>query len=125
MHHFKMKKNFYITVLVVAIGSLCFFNLPWWIIAPAGIAAGFLWPQPAGQGYAAGFAGGFALWYGAALWLDAANGGMLSAKVGQVFLGLKSAHLLGLTGFIGGTLAGLGVLLGIFGRKLAFNTSGN
>jgi hypothetical protein len=112
-----MKNTLYITIAVVAIGSLCFFNLPWWIIAPAGIAAGFLWPQPAGRGYAAGFAGGFALWYGAAWMADAANTGMLSAKVGQVFLGLTGAHLLGLTGFIGGTLAGLGVLAGSYGRK--------
>lgn len=112
-----MKFALYTTVLIAALGALAFFQFPWWIVAPAGALAGFLFPQSAWKGYAAAFATGFALWYGVALVSDMANGQKLSNMIGTVFNGLKGAHLLGATGFMGGLLAGLGWLTGLFARQ--------
>jgi hypothetical protein len=113
-----MKNNIYTFLIVVLGGALAFFNLPWWIIAVAGALAGFLLPQSPGKGYASAFSGGFGLWYGAALMADVSNTQKLSAMVGEIFLGLKGWHLLTITGFIGGLLAGLGLLTGLFARRL-------
>lgn len=67
-----------------------------------------------------GFLAGSTLWYFAALWQDVKNAGLLSAKIGELFMGLKTAHLLMATGFMGGLLAGLGAVAGYYLRLLLF-----
>lgn len=113
-----MKNTLYTTLAVLLLGSLCYFGLPWWSVAVVAVVAGFLWPQPAGRGFATAFSAGFALWWGWAFFAHSQNGGKLTAMVGQVFQGLQSWHLLTLTGTLGGLLAGLGVLAGIYTRTL-------
>jgi hypothetical protein len=91
----------------------------WWSTALAGALAGIWVPQASARmGWSAGFAAGFGVWWGAAMLSHVPNAGMLTAKVGQIFQGLQSWHLLTLTGLIGGLLGGLGVLCGWYGRQM-------
>lgn len=113
-----MKNGLYTTVFVIALGILCHFGLPWWSMAPIGFVAALLFPQSVGLAFSTAFAAGAVLWYASALLLDTANGGMLSAKVGQLFVGLKTWQLLTMTGFLGGILAGMGALAGALVRTL-------
>ena len=111
-----MKNTLLIIVFVLAAGQLCHIGLPWWGLAPIGAVAGWLFPQHAGRILLAGFIGGFLLWVVAAFWLDAPNGGILSARIGNLFMGLSRWHILLLTGLLGGLLAGLGCLTGCWAR---------
>lgn len=118
-------KNFTLTVVFIAIcGQLSHFGLPWWMLAPIGALAGWLFRQGAGLCLLAGFAGGFLLWAGNAYVPDAANEGLLSARIGQLFMGMSRWNTLLLTGCIGGMVSALGCLCGRWGRAL-FETSKN
>jgi hypothetical protein len=113
-----MKNATYILLLIALAGTAGYWGAPWWAIMPAGLLGGFLFPVAPGRAYAIGFAAGFALWNLNALAAHTANAGMLTAKIGELFQGLQSWHLLVLTGTIGGFLAGIGVLAGVYGRAL-------
>lgn len=110
-------RNFLIPfAFILALGGLSYWGLPWWTIVPVGILAGWwLKPKPG-----AGFLAGFLLWGATAFLLNYGNGGILSARVGQLFQGLGGWALVLVTGLIGGLLASLSVLTGKFGRDLAF-----
>jgi hypothetical protein len=111
-----MKNALYILLFVLILGNLCHFGLPWWALAPLAAVAGWLFPVASGKTFLAAFAGGLLLWWFNAYLLDAANDGLLSAKVGQLFQGLKGWQLMLVTGIFGGLLAGLGGLTGLFAR---------
>jgi hypothetical protein len=106
-----------VPAIIIAGGALAFLGLPWWMVAVAGIAAGLIFPSPSEQAFAIGFAAGFILWWGASFFFNDANGGLLAGKMGDLFSGLKSVHLLLITGIIGGLLAGLGNLTGSLARN--------
>lgn len=104
--------------VVIAVGSLSFLGLPWWMTAVGGVIAGIVFPLSAGAAFATGFAAGFSLWYGVATFFNFANNSVLAAKMGELFGGLQSWHLLTGTGMLGGLMAGLGVLTGVYGKAL-------
>lgn len=113
-------KNTLLTILFILVtGQLSRFGLPWWIIAPLGAAAGWLFPQGAWRCLLSGFAAGFLLWAGYACWLDAANAGVLSGRIGQLFMGLSRWNVVLLTGLPGGLVAGFACLSGRWARDLA------
>ena len=87
-------------------------------MAPIGFAAALLFPQSSGRTFGAAFAGGALLWYLSALVPHLANGGLLSAKIGQLFMGLRNWQLLTLAGFLGGLVTGMGALTGAALRGL-------
>ena len=106
-------KNFLLTLLLILVlGQFCHYGLPWWGLAPIAGLTGLFFPQSAARSFWAGFLGGFILWLVAALGPDMANEGLLSAKIGQLFMGLSRWSILGLTGFLGGLVAGLACLTG-------------
>lgn len=113
-----MKNALYLSVSILVLGNLGHFGLPWWTLVPIAALAGWLFPTTAGKVFSAAFASGLLLWYLNAFLLDNANAGALSAKVGQLFQGLKSWQLLFVTGLMGGILAGLGALTGRFARDV-------
>lgn len=120
-----MRRALYIFLFVFLTGHLCRFGLPWWGIVPLGALAGWLLPLSAARSFGAAFAGGFLLWILNAWLQDSANEGLLSAKTGQLFLGLKSGHLLLVTGILGGLLAGMGAVTGFFARELYVGSKSN
>lgn len=90
--------------------------LPWYALVAAALLVGALFRLGAGGSFAAGFLAGFLLWGGYAWYLDNRNGGLLSARMGELFGGLPGAALLAATALLGGLLAGLGALAGSLGR---------
>jgi len=113
-----MKNATYTTLFIVLSGLLCWVGLPWWAIVPLAAVAGFLLSPSASGAFLAGFAGGSLLWYGSAMLHHVLNAGQFTAKIGEVFSGAQSWHLLMVTGFIGGFLSGLGAMAGCLLREL-------
>lgn len=113
-----MKQSLYTILFIVVFGQLCHFGLPWWAAAPIGGLAGWLFPQPAAKSWLTGFAGGFLLWLLPATWFDMANAGIMSGRIGALFMGLPGTALVLLTGLLGGLLAGFGALTGRWARDL-------
>ena len=113
-----MKNALYLTLWILIFGNLGHFGLPWWTVVPIAAIAGWLFPLSAGKNFSAAFVAGALLWFANAFLLNAANEGMLSAKVGILFQGLKGWHLLAVTGVLGGILAGFGAMTGRFARDV-------
>lgn len=90
--------------------------LPGYALVAAALPAGALFRLGAGRSFAAGFLAGCLLWGGYAWYLDSRNGGLLSARMGELFGGMPGAGLLAVTALLGGLLAGLGALTGSLGR---------
>lgn len=107
-----MKNTILSIFFIVLLGQACHMGLPWWGLAPVAALAGAIFPQSGWRALTAGFAGGFLLWISAAFALDASNGGLLSQKIGQLFMGLSGTQILVLTGFIGGLVAAPACLTG-------------
>ncbi len=115
-----MKNVFLVTVFILVFGCLGFLGLPWWTLAFIAAAAVFLFPLSGGQAFATGFATGTLLWLTLAILQNAGNGGLLSGRIGQLFMGLTGFQLLMITGFLGGLLAGLGAMTGAYLRVLVY-----
>ncbi len=113
-----MKNALYLTLSILILGNLSHIGLPWWAIVPMAAVAGWVFPLPAGKSFLVAFAAGTLLWYTNAFLLNAANAGLLSAKVGLLFQGLQGVYLLAITGFLGGFLAGLGAMTGRLAKDL-------
>lgn len=111
-----MKNALYLILSILIAGSLSHFGLPWWSVVLIAAAAGWLFPLSAGRCFSAAFVAGALLWFTNAFLLNSANTGLLSAKVGLLFQGLKGWHLLLVTAILGGILAGLGALTGCYAR---------
>lgn len=113
-----MKQSLLTILFILVAGQLCRFGLPWWAIAPIAALAGWLFPQVPAKSLVSGFIGGFLLWFLLAWWLDMGNDGLLSGRIGVLFMGLSAMSLLLLTGLLGGLLAGFGCLTGRWARDL-------
>ena len=112
-------RNLRYTFLIIAIvGNISMLGLPWWMVVVISALVAYIFPTKIVPGATVAFSAGFLLWFVYAYSLDNANAGMLSAKVGIIFKGLKPIHLLLITGFLGGLLAKLGYLTGHFAQKL-------
>ncbi len=109
-----MTKNMLAAVAVIfVLGNLCRLGLPWWTITPFAAIAIFLLPQRSGfMAFLAGLIAGALAWGATALLADNANGGVLSAKVGELFQGIGRGGVLGVTTLIGALLGAFGALTG-------------
>jgi hypothetical protein len=90
--------------------------LPWWSLAFWGGLAGWAVARGAAQGFWGGFIGGLFLWLVFALVRDFDNGGILSAHIGALLMGVPRWGLWGITGLLGGLLGGMGALTGYQAR---------
>lgn len=113
-----MKNALYIISFILIPGSLSHFGLPWWAVVPIAAAAGWFFPLAAGKIFSIAFVAGALLWTTNAFLLNAANEGILSAKVGVLFQGLKGWHLLIVTAILGGILSGFGAMTGRLARDV-------
>lgn len=115
-----MKNVFFVTLFILVFGCLGFAGLPWWALSFIAAAAVFFFPLSGGKGFATGFATGTLLWMTVALLQNAGNGGLLSGRIGQLFMGLQGFQLLLITGLLGGLLAGFGALTGAYLRLMIY-----
>lgn len=100
------------TLALVVGGAVGQSLLAWWslpIIAALLAMAFGLRPTAAVLG---GFLGGLLLWGGYAALLNVQNGGLLSARIGELFGGLGGGLLLLITALFGALFASLGALTG-------------
>jgi hypothetical protein len=89
----------------------------WWWPAVPGLVAGFWKPARPAQGFFLAALGGALAWAAVALWFDARNDGLLSARIASLFLLPGSAGLILATAMVGGITAGLGSLFGARFRR--------
>lgn len=112
-------KNITISIILIfVLGNLCHVGLPWWSLVPLAALVGWAYAQRAVGAFFAGFIAGFLLWYGGAWLADSGNGGMLSAKVGELFMGVQGSQLMLVAGLLGGFLAAFGAMTGKLGREM-------
>ncbi|MGJ7031585.1 hypothetical protein [Niabella hirudinis] len=104
--------KFFVSILAIALLSyICGVYFPWWMIAAAGFVVTLILPQKPTLAFLSGFTAVFLLWLVLALLINAANGGILAARVGAL-LGIgNSPVLLGvISSIIGGLVGGMGAL---------------
>lgn len=92
----------------------------WWTVSIAAFIVGLLIGERWLSGFAYGFLGIGLLWGGYALFLDFANGSLLSRQIGQMLQGLNSYSVLGITALVGGLLGGFSAMSGSVLRSLLF-----
>ncbi|MEX1132556.1 MAG: hypothetical protein WEC15_04970 [Flavobacteriales bacterium] len=85
--------------------------LPFWSLSLSAMLVGFILHPGGWKAFVAGLLAGLLLWGGLAYTADAANGQLLSTRVGRIF-GTEAGSMVLITAVLGGLLAGLGTLLG-------------
>lgn len=105
-------------LLHAGLGFILTMFFPWWSVAILAFVIGFSLRIDSWQAFLAGFLGMLGLWVGYATFMDYQNGGILSAKVAQLFQLPQSYLLIALTGIIGGLLGGFGALTGRYFRDV-------
>lgn len=88
----------------------------WWPAVPA-LLTGFWKPEKPARGFFAALLGGGLAWAATALWFDARNEGLLSARIAPLFHLPGSPGLIAVAALIGGVTAGLGSLFGTWFRR--------
>jgi presenilin-like A22 family membrane protease len=107
-----MKKNFLLSILTAVFTA--FFNLifPWYAFIIPLIVLYYLIPVRPIVSFLIGFSTVFLLYVGYAWWLDHANQGILSQRIGILFGNLSGFTLALLSGLTGGLLGGFAALTG-------------
>lgn len=112
-------KILYGLLVFLVLGYLMQFFLPWYSLAFAGIAAGYMSKGKPAQSLALFFLAGAIFWGLAAFLKDSASSSILSARIGILFGNQSPGALLGLTALIGGITGGLGGWCGaLFGKYI-------
>ena len=106
--------KFWISLLATALLSfVAGIYLPWWSIALVAFLIAYAIPQRPWKNFVSGFLGVFLLWIGLTLWIDRANGGILSARMAVILpVGGNVVYLHLLTALVGGLVGGLAALSG-------------
>ena len=105
------------TILTAILAFISGLFLPWWGIAITSLVVAVLVHQKAGKAFLSGLLGVFLLWAGLAWWIDMKNNGILSKKIATILpLGGNTILLIGVTGLIGGLIAGFAAMSGSFLR---------
>lgn len=106
--------KFFLAVLFNMIfGFIAGVFLPWWGIALVCLLSGFFFMAHLLKAFLAGFTGIFLLWGLLSLWIDIANGSILSQKIAHVFpLGGSSAWLILITAMAGAITGGFASMAG-------------
>jgi len=105
------------TILTAILAFISGLFLPWWGMAITSLLVAVLVHQKAGKAFFSGLLGVFLLWAGLAWWIDMKNNGILSKKIATILpLGGNTILLIGVTGLIGGLIAGFAAMSGSFLR---------
>lgn len=111
----KLIVAFILTALLSFAAALYF---PWWSIAVAAFVVAALVPQKPFKAFLSAFIAVFLLWAILAFIIDANNNHILSERISQLLMKVKSSLLLiAVTGFVGGITAGFAALSGSYLRK--------
>ena len=101
--------------IATTLGGVVF---PWWWPAIPGLLAGFWKPGTPIRTFLASFVGAGVAWIAVAIYFEARNEGILSARIAPLFHLPGSAALILATAAVGGLTAGLGSMVGDHLRRL-------
>ena len=101
-----------VCVLLIVLGAIAQSFLPWFSLGLVAVVLGFGFRQTALQAFITGLVGGFLLWAGYAGYLHFLNEGILGDRMGRLFGGVGGWAIVGITGLLGGLLAGVGCWTG-------------
>ncbi|MCH2046183.1 MAG: hypothetical protein MK212_18860 [Saprospiraceae bacterium] len=104
-------------LIIILLAYLSNFIFPWWGVVVVAAAVGFGLRMSGGLSFLCGFISLALLWGIHTTLINSANGGELSAKIGEVF-GTSSSALWWLTILIGGLLGGFATITGTYGGML-------
>jgi hypothetical protein len=103
----------YPILFVVVAGLVLAQLLPWWSIAIAGAAAGYIWSGHRGRSFLFGFLGGWLLWTAAAILITQSTGSDLGDRFAKLMSLPASGLLLAVvSGVIAGLVAGFAAFTG-------------
>ncbi len=105
-----MKKFFLQLVLTLFIALILEQFMPWWSVAIAGAAGGFI--IRSAYSFWCGFLAIALLWFIAAFYIDALAAQPLSEQIAQLLMMKSKWMLFAVTGIIGGLTGGLGAWSG-------------
>ncbi len=111
--------RFLLSVFIIAVLSfIAGIYFPWWGIAIVAFIVSLLIHQKPLPAFLSGFASVFLLWMILASLINAANAGILAARVGQLFgMGSNPTVLIFVTAITGGIVAGFASLTASYVRK--------
>jgi hypothetical protein len=109
-------------LLILALGLVAQFFLPWWIIALIAFGMALWRARTAGHAFLSGFLGIGLGWLGTSLFIHLRTEAILTAKVAQLF-SLPGGVLLVITALVGALVGGMAALSGYFCRKAVERTT--
>jgi hypothetical protein len=108
-------------LIVIALGLVLAMFLPWWSIAIAGFAAGFLIHEHHGRSFLGGFLGSLILWASAAIVITLRTGSPLADMFAKLLpIRINGIGLAFVAGIIAGIVAGFGGMAGDAMRRAIF-----
>ena len=111
-----MKTVKWLLLIVVALILQLF--LPWWSVALAGFAYGFLFVHKPGRAFLGGFLGIFLLWGIMAAYISWVNDGILAGRLANLFSLPHGSLAVLVTALTGGLAGGFAALAGSLFRKV-------
>ncbi|MCU0347427.1 MAG: hypothetical protein MUC59_10815 [Saprospiraceae bacterium] len=113
-----MKKFGIQALIILILGSIAQYFLPFWSIAVVAALVGFFFKyENSAASFAAGTAAVTLLWSSYAGFLTSANASQLANQIGNLFQ-VGPGYLVPATGLIGGLLGGFGAQTGTLLRKI-------
>lgn len=104
--------------LILILSFIAEMFLPWWSVAMAAFAVGFVKPATGWKAFWAGFLGVGLLWWVVSGYIHLSTGGILTSKVGEMF-SLPLPGLVALiTGLVGGLAGGLAATSGFLFKRV-------
>lgn len=100
---------------IIAVGIITVFLFPiapWWICGVVAFGVTFLMRVKPGMAFLAGFTGVLLSWGVTSGWIDAKNSGILSTRIGDLFMGIPSFVVIIIGALIGGLTGGMGGMAG-------------
>lgn len=96
------------TISIMVLSFILQYFLPWWTMAIASFAVAYIFDDPPGKSFVAGFLAIALLWLGMALVIDFSTDSILTPKINQ----LMPLNVFVLTALVGGLIGGLSSLTG-------------
>ena len=119
IYHSQLIMKFLLGMLAfAALAIISHFLFPWWGFVLMAMIIGFALPMHAGLAFVCGFATMAMVWGVHAWWIDSANAGILSAKMGTLLKFGSGGTVWWITLLLGGFLGGLGMMTGKLGRDM-------
>ena len=107
-----MKKYLLYFILILVLAAIIQLFLPWWSMPLLAIVLAYTLKVKPTIAFLGGFLAAIFLWGGYALYINIANDGIMSDRIGQLFGGLSGNTMVVISAVFGGLFTGLAGLVG-------------